>query len=289
MEFNRLSPYVRLALDSTMETPWELKERVIPDYALFFIKQGSLFVTVSETGRICSTGDVIFIRPGEPHHFRSIGNVALHLPHVYFDPCYNKTSPNVSVSLKLPGCLSETEQKLMAENQTNENLLPFPSFLELEQLSELGTRFAEVIDCFNRHDEYREFPLMASMLQLLHYIASHQKEKCSPSNHSQRFSEIKAYLAKNSNRSVSLEELTERFDLSKYYLVRQFKAQFGESPIQYHHRVMLERAKHLLLYGGIPVSTAARQLGFENTYDFSRFFKRYTGVAPSNYPESLRG
>ena len=40
MDINYLSPYIRVAMDSTINPPWKLPERVIFDYELLFVKEG---------------------------------------------------------------------------------------------------------------------------------------------------------------------------------------------------------------------------------------------------------
>ena len=46
MDFNTLSPYIRTALNSRVVATWELKERVIFDYEILYIKSGKILMTI---------------------------------------------------------------------------------------------------------------------------------------------------------------------------------------------------------------------------------------------------
>jgi AraC-like DNA-binding protein len=49
-----------------------------------------------------------------------------------------------------------------------------------------------------------------------------------------------------------------------------------------HERIVIE-AKRLLRYSGSPIGVVAEQLGFEDIAHFSKFIKRHTGQAPSEW------
>ncbi len=66
-------------------------------------------------------------------------------------------------------------------------------------------------------------------------------------------------------------------------MYRAFKKETGLSPIEYRNRLRIERARTLLSRDICSVSEAAKLLGFESVYYFSRVFKQHTGVAPSQY------
>ncbi|MDX2109034.1 MAG: AraC family transcriptional regulator [Verrucomicrobiota bacterium] len=60
-----------------------------------------------------------------------------------------------------------------------------------------------------------------------------------------------------------------------------FVSATGEAPIQYLHRMRLQRAMALLSHTEEPISRIAEQCGFTTLYYFSRFFHKHTGCAPS--------
>lgn len=61
MELNQISPYIRVAMDSVIETPWTIEERMIWDYELLFLMEGHLEVRVEEVIYEGHPGDVFFL------------------------------------------------------------------------------------------------------------------------------------------------------------------------------------------------------------------------------------
>ena len=75
--------------------------------------------------------------------------------------------------------------------------------------------------------------------------------------------------------------------LSPNYFGDVVRSITGNSPLQAIHRFLIDRAKSLLV-GGITVTEVAEALGFEYAQHFTRFFKKHTGMLPSEYVASLR-
>ena len=55
----------------------------------------------------------------------------------------------------------------------------------------------------------------------------------------------------------------------------------GDSPLQYQKKIRLNKAKSLLVHENMRVNTAAYEVGYESPSQFSREFKRYFNMAPS--------
>jgi hypothetical protein len=58
MDLKYFSPYIRVAMDSIIGAPWHLKERVIFDHELLYIKEGKVLITVEEKEYIGIPGDI---------------------------------------------------------------------------------------------------------------------------------------------------------------------------------------------------------------------------------------
>ncbi len=87
------------------------------------------------------------------------------------------------------------------------------------------------------------------------------------------------------NENLSLDELAQRFNLSKFYLTRRFKELTGLSLHQFIVKKRLTRARYLISVGTDPYC-AAVEAGFNNYSHFSRTFKAYFGQNPSTIPQA---
>ena len=91
------------------------------------------------------------------------------------------------------------------------------------------------------------------------------------------------YISKNYNKEIKNDALADMTGVSTVYFRKLFTSVMGTSPIAYARRLRIERAKELLHGDYGSVSDIAVYLGYSSIYDFSRDFKKHTGVAPSKY------
>lgn len=94
---------------------------------------------------------------------------------------------------------------------------------------------------------------------------------------------VQAVIAENLDERLPVARLARAAHLSQSRFKARFKDEVGIPPADYAMRQRVERAKHLLRHGGIPIIEVALQLGFSSTQYFATAFKRYTGETPSEY------
>lgn len=80
---------------------------------------------------------------------------------------------------------------------------------------------------------------------------------------------------------VSLDALADAVALSKFHLIRQFKAATGLSPYQHLLKRRLDEGLRLLRSGSLPVAQVAQAVGFGDQAAFANHFKRQFGITPS--------
>jgi AraC-like DNA-binding protein len=81
--------------------------------------------------------------------------------------------------------------------------------------------------------------------------------------------------------SLAVEELAKESAMSVSSFHRAFKHVTGDSPLQYLKKLRLLKAKGLLVFDGARVDEAAYDVGYVSASQFSREFKRYFRVPPS--------
>jgi AraC-like DNA-binding protein len=95
------------------------------------------------------------------------------------------------------------------------------------------------------------------------------------------------YLAANALAKIPLDVLARESGLSKYHLLRVFRARTGLTPWQYQVNLRLDHAR-LLLQLGEPASQVADACGFVDQSHFTRIFRSVVGVTPAVYAASYR-
>ncbi|HKK46051.1 MAG TPA: AraC family transcriptional regulator [Balneolaceae bacterium] len=106
----------------------------------------------------------------------------------------------------------------------------------------------------------------------------------SAEEYSPQVGRIIVYLEAHFTEELSLDELAEKVELSKYQLIRRFREEEGTTPWKYIIQQRVEKAKQLLEQGVSPGQVAA-ETGFYDQSHFSKSFREETGQTPKEYQE----
>lgn len=91
------------------------------------------------------------------------------------------------------------------------------------------------------------------------------------------------YIEENLHLPIKIEELADELSISRGYLRNIFVRSRRCSPQEYLMKRRMEKAKELLLSTDISIALIASEVGYSDALGFSRMFKRYCGVSPSEY------
>ncbi|UKS24750.1 helix-turn-helix domain-containing protein [Paenibacillus sp. HWE-109] len=96
--------------------------------------------------------------------------------------------------------------------------------------------------------------------------------------------QVRSYMeAHLSDPGLSLNSLSERFQLHASQVSRAFKEEFGEKFVDHLIKIRMEHAKKLLEVSRISVQDIGIQVGYTHAISFIRAFKKYTGMTPGEY------
>ena len=100
--------------------------------------------------------------------------------------------------------------------------------------------------------------------------------------------EIKFYFDINYAENLKLKDVADYFGIHQNYLTRAFHEKFGISPKKYLLQLKFKKAARLLATTQLPVSIISNSLGFEDQLAFSRTFKKFYNVSPTDYRSHLK-
>lgn len=100
--------------------------------------------------------------------------------------------------------------------------------------------------------------------------------------------DIKRYIDHNYHENLLLQSIADQFYLSREYVSRKFKQEYGLSPSDYIEKIRIENAKILLINHDLFISDVANAVGYQDGRYFSKVFKKVVGVTPMMYKSSLK-
>lgn len=91
------------------------------------------------------------------------------------------------------------------------------------------------------------------------------------------------YIYSYFNTDISLEDICNQINVSRYHFIRVFKQKIGVSPHQFLLNVRIEKGAEMLRTREYTVAETAELCGFLSSSHFSTIFKKYKGCSPTEY------
>ena len=95
-------------------------------------------------------------------------------------------------------------------------------------------------------------------------------------------SQLRRYVRYNYMEELAVDSLARSFGFERTYLFKLFKAKYGIGVKSYVTEVRMRNAKRFL-DEGYSVSRTASMVGYRDEFNFSKAFKKHTGVSPSEW------
>jgi AraC-like DNA-binding protein len=84
-------------------------------------------------------------------------------------------------------------------------------------------------------------------------------------------------------KAITVLELAEELSYTRSHLSKKFREMTGESLKSYIDQIRVQKIEELLRYSEHSISEVAADLGFNDIFSFSKFFKKHTGESPRQY------
>ena len=91
------------------------------------------------------------------------------------------------------------------------------------------------------------------------------------------------YISQKYSEPIRIGEIAKHCGLDRSYLSKLFKNATDMTPQEYLLSFRMNKAKELLKDSSISVQNVAYSVGYNDPLSFSKFFKRETGLSPSEY------
>lgn len=121
------------------------------------------------------------------------------------------------------------------------------------------------------------------LFELLYTISTSKNTFLEESFADSRLNHIVRYINENFCHITSLDELAEKFYISKYHLCHIFSDYLGTQIIAYINMMKIREACRMIDTGKYKITEISSACGFNSSSYFSKVFKKEMGMSPQEY------
>ena len=247
-------------------TEYEL-HNVIHDFCeLYFVDYGTLSIDVDDQSFVLETGNFMFFCPYQKF---SISTKKL-----------KKTCSYMKIIFRAKIC---DEKLLINKMFTTEN-----------EIRQLLNEYIKV--SYRKH--WSDDDLMLAYIQLIitkvirKQLQLDQSQITTDNPMQVKYDEellnsILIYIEKNLTHSITLTSLCDEFNISKGVIYKTFQKNLNISPIKYINNQRCILSAKLIKSNEYTVTMVSQMLGYSSIHYFSRQFKEYYGITPSEYANTV--
>ncbi len=161
-----------------------------------------------------------------------------------------------------------------------------------EQLYYIGSKTLEIGDSENYFSKkdlvFEEIKKLDTHTKVISWIEKFKNEVVGilepmPFNKVVLLESVKEYVIENIDKRITLQEAADHVYMSPAYLSTLFKKEYNQSFVDFVNESKTKRACELIKDNKLKINEISYILSFENAYYFSKVFKKYTGLTPTEY------
>jgi AraC-like DNA-binding protein len=240
------------------------------DYELIVVTEGTLFLRYMDEDFTVSTGEYLILPPSKSkrtgfkkaycsfywmHFTAELGDFP------------DRISPENSGSVLRANCFLLPQTGVVPRIEK--------MIVQMKQLQDL--------DRNNYPDITLNATTTAIITELYGQLLTQGLQEDDPIGNNQIYSDIADYIRRNISRNIKISEIADAFGYSPKYLSHLFSEIRGISLKQFITSQKMETACYYLTDSDKTVSEIAVELGFSDVHNFSKAFKKVTGLSPSSY------
>lgn len=262
MEFTILEKRHYLLPSEFHSTP-----RRVKDYEIDYNYAGDRILHVNGTDYPIARGDVCFRTPGQYVYSTGVQNSYL------LTVDFTNTRNAENYQRNIPGSIQPLSENALLKELP---VLIHPS--DPDYFSQIFTNIAA--------QTHRNSPTMHLLFQELLFTANacvKHSQYLKLKSSDRVVDLVQQYITANYNQTITLDTLAELAHLEKNYLIRLFKKEFGQTPIEYQISQRMYHARYLLLNSTLSVTEVGEYCGYKTPALFIRHFKRVFCKTPLEY------
>ena len=231
---------------------------------LLYFQNGSATVTINDIRVKVTSGDIVVIDTNRIH------SIIAHEKTNFY-------------------CLI-VDRAFCLANHFDTNTISFEHLIKDTEISALFEEFVK--EYYDQSSPFRIQALRAIELKIMVLLCrKYTRTTQNPIHDSNVLSAIKralGYIHSESNKPITLDDISNVAGISKFYLAREFRRITGYTVVSYINQVRCEKASVMLIEKTMNIENIATACGFTNVSYFTRTFTKLVGMKPSDYRANFK-
>lgn len=271
--------------------PWVHFQRITDEYILYIVISGTLYVEEETEKYALSKGDMILLEPNIIHkgfkpsccHYFYI-----HFKHPHIWRITDKPDEEVHKEMLQKRILSFNSE-IVSDDEGIDSICYIPKHYNLEKIEYyMQFLYDTDNDYFGKYEHYKRLVSYKLMELFIRIGIDYLNEKTSLMTSALPKAYLKArdimeFVLSEYRRKISSKEIEDKFEISYDYINKIFQKATGHTIASYINIVRIRKARELIETTSLKYADIAYFVGIDDQYYFSKLFKKYTGMTPSQY------
>jgi AraC-like DNA-binding protein len=272
---------VEYVYTGTFEAPtpnWMHEEAPLIDYELIVITEGTLYLSYNNQKYAASAGDLLLLPPYPAPYNRRNGYAPSDCSFYW-----------LHFSCKYDVCAVSIDEDLQIQDSNwfnTKNKILIPEFIKIPKSEKVIVLMKQLQDAVRSQYNKMALDYISTVILFEIYnqffaksIANTQSKKSQRQMHH----DILDFISQNHNNNIKVSDIAEHFGYNEKYLSHMFRTVSGVSLKQFILKTKIDSANFMLTDSNMKIGEIATALGFSDSHNFMKCYKKITGLTPSEY------
>ena len=213
---------------------------------------------------------------------------------VYIDfPNAQPNRPTKCITIELPmskvdGIVSKMNEQMPRSPDSGEWSYDATKSVHFTNTTSIDMLIEKLFYIFTEEQQQRDLLIDLNVSELIVYMLQLESRKLLIKNYDAHQTQhglaaAIAFINDNLTKSISIKKVADIAYMSKSSFYRNFKNEFGMTPVEFIHQKRVELACNLLKKKQNSVTDVSYKLGYSSLSHFIKLFKDHMGITPKQY------
>lgn len=240
------------------------------EFEIAYVESGNIYISINNDKKLLSEGDIAICTSGDIHYYEST-NCSSAIILLVFKPEF------FGFSADWPDTLHFTSSFFKKGE------------IDFKGFDNIKTLLYSLLEETQTKNNYYELFVKAKIIELcasmLRYIPTNNSTFTNLNKTSSKLKAIQdvlVYVENNFTEEISLQILSDKFNINSYNLSKTFNSITGCNLKMYINNLRVSKAENIILNSRKPLIDIAIECGFNSMRTFNRAYKSIKGYAPSS-------